>query len=184
MTPPTSLSQPPLAPVSGVVGCLQDSSLSAAQAFACDTWEPELLAFPFSEQHSSLISPGKLLQIPRPVSDVHVTYHLIKQHSIDAGGNQYCHIGRVCQLRERSNAVDLGSLSVAGIGVVTGAGGSREGPGALGHPWELPVLGPRGHGAHLPAGSRRPPHLRNLLRSPCFMYSKTMMSGSPSTQTP
>lgn len=27
-------------------------------------------------------------------------------------------------------------------------------------------------------------YLRNLLRSPCFMYSNTMMSGSPSTQTP
>ena len=27
-------------------------------------------------------------------------------------------------------------------------------------------------------------YLRNLFRSPCFMYSKTMMSGSPSPQTP
>lgn len=27
-------------------------------------------------------------------------------------------------------------------------------------------------------------YLRNLLRSPCFIYSNTMMSGSPSTQTP
>ena len=38
-----------------VAGCLRDSSLSAAQAFACDTREPELLVFPLSEQHSSLI---------------------------------------------------------------------------------------------------------------------------------
>lgn len=27
-------------------------------------------------------------------------------------------------------------------------------------------------------------YLRNLFRSPCFMYSKTMMSGSPSPHTP
>lgn len=27
-------------------------------------------------------------------------------------------------------------------------------------------------------------YLKNLFRSPCFMYSKTMMSGSPSPHTP
>ena len=55
MTSPTSLSKPPLALVFYVDGCLQDSSLSPAQAFSCDTWEPEFLLFPLSEQHSSLI---------------------------------------------------------------------------------------------------------------------------------
>lgn len=28
------------------------------------------------------------------------------------------------------------------------------------------------------------PHRRKRLRSPCFMYSKSMMRGSPSVQTP